>query len=402
MLALTFVKSRRQSWFATSSPMTAAYSLHLYDQHRLSDLGSSGIRTYTTGNGNVVSFDGSINDDSNTLLEFLQAQAAIPPSLTMRIKGTHANNSVKTRKIRRNSKSKSEEEVVTEEVTESSTVVDFDFHLDLGQYAVCKPEYWVLPESVAAYRGSSVMQVDTPQGRRPATAQERLAAKSLEVSGSRVPRPWQLAVMGQHLTSLEYWATDYCNCKASMKEFKFRKALYGWDLDVLKAAVTRAIYGTFYTGDISVTYQYGGEEVRVRPNTSINWARSYGILNALLYATMIYPIFKNYEHEWDVCGAAYTFGKWHHLSDTVLGESVYEYRSRRVREGQAFDAPSELRQTGEGLSELRKLRDGEWFALWEKPIQQACMHGFKSRFALVDPDDSINSAATRLDGYSKP
>ena len=58
-----------------------------------------------------------------------------------------------------------------------------------------------------------------------------------------------------------------------------------------------------------------------------------------------------------------------------------------------------MKATPEGISKVRGLREGEWFAMWEETIKNAVKTRVKNSIPLVDPVGAPSSTASKLDGY---
>ncbi|KZV82450.1 hypothetical protein EXIGLDRAFT_702535, partial [Exidia glandulosa HHB12029] len=280
-----------------------------------------------------------------------------------------------------------------------TTVTDFDFVIDVGKYISTDPEYFVLNDSVAAFRGDTMMEVDVPHRRRAFTAEQAHTGSLQEGEKDRLERgemPWQVR-NGGGTRSLEQWTEEYVRDEGTVKDFKFTKVVYGWDLNSVTAAIRSAIASTFYSGKVEVTVSSpSGNAIHVRPATAMSRMRANNFLRGALYATLVWPITSYfYEKQYRTCGAAYPLKQWVHLPDSRPGDDVDAYISRVAH---PVDR-SRFKATPEGISEVRGLREGEWFAMWEETIKSAVQNKVKNNIPLVDPLGAPNSMASKLDGY---
>lgn len=240
-------------------------------------------------------------------------------------------------------------------------MTDFDFAIDLSSQLTLEPEFFVLHDSLAAYRGQPVLEVDSLHGRRPASSPEKARLSSR--SG-----PWQLRSCGG-TRPLSQWVAAYVACGAAVKAFEFARIVHGWDLAALETALRGAVAATLYSGTVDVTFVPAtGSGVTVRSPPPSN------ALQALLQRAFG-------AHRFAVCGAAYAFKRWIHLRDSVPGEEVGEYIERTAR----AVAEGRLKQTADGISELVGAREGEWFAQWEATIQRCVRNRLRNRDPLLNP-----------------
>ncbi|KAG8809006.1 hypothetical protein FRC19_004122 [Serendipita sp. 401] len=263
--------------------------------------------------------------------------------------------------------------------------------------------------------------------------------------------------------SVRNWADDYCASEKLLKEFMFEKVVYGWNMAALEQSITTLIKSTYYTGDLSVTFQTTGNKVYIRPDNWLSRPLSHWWVKLLLWITLIYPfiwLFKRFAKNgggiWRVAGAAYPLKEWVHCEDSVPGEDVAQYlmkkeeaytREQRDRAlaalpaytntdqkaplpdpastgdawsvqrprtlaqfnlsslpstSSATQAPSmsRLKQTPKGISELVGLREGEWFKMWEGTITKLVLLRAERSDPIFLPSEVVaESAGAMLDGY---
>lgn len=282
---------------------------------------------------------------------------------------------------------------------QQTTVTDFDFSIDIAKYISTDPELFVLADSLAAYRGQTTMEIGGPFRRQASSAEQGLLASLQDGEKERLRRgeaPWQLRNAGGS-RSLEQWAEEYVRSEAQVKDFKFAKVVYGWDLAAVENAIRSSIASTLYSGKVEVSFASpSGNAIHVRPATAMSRMRANNFLRGALYATLVWPITAYfYEQQFRTCGAAYALKQWAHLPDSAPGDDVGSYAART---GRTVD-PRRLRRTPEGISEARGLREGEWFAMWEDTIKGAVANRVKNPHPLIDPVGAPNSMASKLDGY---
>jgi len=304
----------------------------------------------------------------------------------------HDRNQHQRQQSRRESSSSSEK---------TRTVIDFDFKLDVSRNIAPEPEYFVIADNLAAYRGQTFMELDlNPGGRRGANNAMQAQAKALEEGEKerirRGEQPWQTRNAGGSLT-LEQWCADYIRNSGQVKDFKFSKVVHGWDLNAVEAAIRGSITAELYSGKVEINFKTpSGNGIHVRPSTGFSKARQNTFLRGLLNVSLVWPItYYLYEQQWRTCGATYALKKWVHLADSQPGDDVASY-SARV--GRPVD-PNRLSRTPEGISEVRGVREGEWFAQWESTVKNAVNGNLKNKDPLVDPHGGVNSLAVKLDGY---
>ena len=278
-------------------------------------------------------------------------------------------------------------------------VIDFDFKIDISCNVTPEPEYFVIADNLAAYRGQTFMELDlNPGGRHGASNVMQAKAKALEEGEmERIhsgEQPWQTRNAGGSLT-LEQWCSDYIHSSAQIKDFKFTKVIHGWDLDVVEAAIRNSITAELYNGKVEINFTTpSGNGIHVRPSTGFSKARSNTFLRGLLNVSLVWPITCYlYEQQWRTCGATYALKKWVHLADSQPGDDVTSYAARV---GRHVD-PKRLSLTPEGISEIRGVQEDEWFAHWESTVKNAVNENLKERDPLAEPHNGVNGLAADLD-----
>ncbi|KAI0348581.1 hypothetical protein BDW22DRAFT_1386075 [Trametopsis cervina] len=376
---------------------------------------------FEDGSGCVISHDPHLNEDGEALYRFLLSHSRTPPQLYLHVKGEHEEH--QTRSV---SHTDARGHTRWETHTETVTVPDFDFCVDASTYVLPQPPtQWTVPDEEPAYRGGMVREVDEPgagawgdldleggrRSRRGASREERkrVGAWVKERKARGLP-PWVGAPNPQRgllrtgadvyehevlksTRTVRAWADEYCASTKMLKEFTYKKMIYGWNFSALEAAITAAVRSTHYTGTLSVQFTRRADEVHVRADTWLSRVLSHKWLVVLLWITFLYPfvwLFKRFAASgggrWEVCGGAYAL------------------KARKLVDGAVMPQPPAFPQTfpqpRPDAPEVVGVREGEWFQAWEGTIKRAVMGRLKSHVALTVPDDSAPlPAAVMLDGY---
>lgn len=257
---------------------------------------------------------------------------------------------------------------------ERVSVTDFDFSIDLSSQHLATPEHFVLHDSLAAYRGLSSLEVDTP--RRPASALDKARLANLQSHSrghhrGRAERdPWQLRNCGG-TRPLSAWVADYVSSNAALKEFVFTRLVHGWDLRSLETSI-RATISESYTGTVDVSFvPTGGSSIVVK------YQRPASPWLALFQRAFSV-------HRFGVCGAAYAFKRWVHLTDSLPGEDVAGFIKRTGRFSPAPES-GRLKRTEDGISELVGINEEDWLATWTGTIRRCVQNRLRTRDALRNP-----------------
>lgn len=173
------------------------------------------------------------------------------------------------------------------------------------------------------------------------------------------------------------WADDYCASNKTLKEFTFRKVVYGWNIAQLRKSLHGLIRSTRYTGVSTVAFETTANNIYIRPDTPLSRALSNVWIKVILWVLLIYPfvwLFRRFhEHgggRWRVCGAAYA------LNRTAPTAS---------RTGSDGTAPPNLAEPLEGGP--FGVREREWFKAWEGTIKNAVLTGTRSSQPLRRPGE---------------
>ncbi|KZT02671.1 uncharacterized protein LAESUDRAFT_661390 [Laetiporus sulphureus 93-53] len=402
--------------------------------------------------GAIVSHDSHLNEDGEALYRFLLSHAESFPGVHVRIYGSH-KETVSHLVARQDSCGQRHmvREHDTEEVTGmyASCLVslatnavlrsDFDFMIDVGQHIASGPIHWSVPDEEPAYRGKMYKEVDIYASNQNADEEEALfttlrrKATKEEIKMARSHReermakglpPWAaidesqaghgadaLAIQANVLKSsktLRQWADEYCASNKLLKEFTYRKVIYGWNLANLEAAISAAVKSTYYTGNFEVHFELTNAKIHIRPDNWLSRTLSNKWLKFLLFLFLIYPFIWLYQRfgrrgggRWEVCGGAYALKTWQ-LVDASTRES--STKSSPPPPFSTLDAgilDDRTMQTPSGMAKLVGLREGEWFQQWEGTIRRAVTGRLRSRISLREPDDGrATEPAIVLDGYN--
>ncbi|KAK2461935.1 hypothetical protein APHAL10511_006398 [Amanita phalloides] len=354
--------------------------------------------------GTVVSHDPHLNNDGEALYRFLLSQSLQAPHYRLHCRGTHSETH--HRHVTRQT-SNGQTETSTESYTE--TMTDFDFLINIHpslptstilQNNSCGPIHWSVPDSEPAYRGRMVQEIEQPftgtKHTAKRTGKEYSAWRSERIS--RGLPPWiskDSWLSQQHgdmddgtvlksSKTLRQWADEYCASPKYLKEFKYEKVLYGWNLGHLEHAIRTTISSTPYHGSIEVYFKIENSKVYVRPNNRLSRMLSNIWLKILSIILLIFPfiwLFKRFHSRgggrWEVCGGAYA------LKRVVKGED------------------DNLASSSEPTTKVVGVREGEWFRRWEGVIRRSVAGRYQSSIPIPISDDETDRRffLGYLDGY---
>ncbi|OBZ79486.1 hypothetical protein A0H81_01073 [Grifola frondosa] len=372
---------------------------------------------YFLSGGNIVSHDRHLNEDGEALYRFLLSHSQAPPTYLLHFYGDHMESRMRmVTRTEANGQTRTEPDILT-----TLGDPDFDFSIDVGQSIASGPVHWSVPDEEPAYRGKMYEEVDTRTTdtfhaelgvRRKAAKEEIKRAKQWEEEKKATGLPpwigpyegWDgrnplvdppaMSVLRSSKT-LREWADEYCASDKLLKEFIYRKIVYGWQVAGLGAAAVAAVKATYYSGNYKVDFEISNDKIYIRPDNRLSRTLSNKWIVFLLWILLIYPFIWLYKRfgqrgggQWKVCGGAYALKSWQ-LVDP------------------AFDPPPpfpgtndwRMTQTSAGPAKLVGLREGEWFQRWEGTIRRAVSGRLESKTPLMHPDDAPTSAAIGLDGY---
>ncbi|OCH96130.1 hypothetical protein OBBRIDRAFT_787580 [Obba rivulosa] len=360
-----------------------------------------------TSNGDIISHDPHLNEDGEALYRFLLAQSEKRPKALFHFCGTHTE--YRTRLV---SSTDSNGNSSTRSESYTETVEDFNFYVDVGQHIVHGPVHWSVPDDTPAYRGNMYKEVDVHAvehgmhddvevgtKRREATKQEIKRARLWhEEQKTRGLPPWvgpgtplptreNLNPFQNVLKSswtLRDWADDYCTSDKLLKEFIYKKKVYGWNISNLTTALTAAVRSA-YQHDVRVEFQLSSTSIIVRPDNALSRTLSNNWLLALLWLLLIYPFIWLYKRfgrrgggQWAVCGGAYALRFWTPV--------------RLPPDPDTRDPPPPFEETGaivhvgQDAYTFVGMREGEWFEQWEGTVRRAVWCKLTSRTPLTVPD----------------
>ncbi|KAH9486958.1 hypothetical protein JR316_0001024 [Psilocybe cubensis] len=362
---------------------------------------------FVKSDGEVISHDHHLNEDGEALYRFLLAQSAILPTYILNIHGTH--NERRTRVVSRTENGKTTQRTETYTVT----VTDFNFQIDLSSYIVHGPIFWSYPDETAAYRGLMVRQVNTPT-RRKATKDEITAFKSedyFRVNGGLAP--WQYSdgsYSSNHQASSKTpraWADEYAASPKLLKEFVYRKVIYGWNTSKLTEAISSAIAQTSYTGHVQSTFKLSNAKISIRPDNRLSRTLSSTLYKVLLIITLIYPfilLFKRFNRHgggrWEVVGAAYGLKHFEQLESPPKESNDQLKGNDNVNaEGRHPCHIPRVVETEHGMQKLIGYREGEWFKEWEPVIKRCAAMRLTSNEPLKSVKEARADPMGALEGY---
>ncbi|KAF9457074.1 hypothetical protein BDZ94DRAFT_1176407 [Collybia nuda] len=352
---------------------------------------------FETSSGDIVSHDPHLNTDGEALYRFLLSQANRSPSYRLHCRGTHSE--YRTRWIR---ETNSEGRAESRRETFTETVTDFDFYIDTGPPLSYEPIHWSVADSEPAYRGLMVQETELCGVRRTTRGSENKShnrwAEERKVLG--LP-PWITSIDEwfeglpddsnklRSSRSLRQWADEYCASPKYLKEFKYEKILYGWNLQKLESAVRSAIQSTMYHGLVEVEIKTFRSRILIRPDNRLSRMLSNKWLKFLSILLFIFPLiwlFKRFHPRgggrWEVCGGAYALKHW------VLAqpEDVIDsgFAGSRVEQ---YAISTRFRQTPDGMTRVVGLTEWEWFRIWQPRIIQGVIDHYQSSTPILNTGD---------------
>ncbi|PFH54451.1 hypothetical protein AMATHDRAFT_134053 [Amanita thiersii Skay4041] len=377
---------------------------------------------FSVDQGNVISHDAHLNTDGEALYRFLLSQSLIPPVYQLHCRGTHTETRYRY-VTSRNSDGRSE----SHRESYTDTITDFDFYIDIhpptppsqseqsGNF--CGPIHWSVADSEPAFRGRMVREIDLPNaaGKRKVGRQEQKQHDAWYTErASRGLPPWigsayrfraQTNVVMQDLDdsfalqsskTLREWADEYCASPKCLKEFVYKKVLYGWDFEQLERAIRTIISTTPYNGNLEVSFIPQGSKVTIRPDNRLSRMLSNKWLKFLSIILLIFPfiwLFKRFHSRgggrWEVCGGAYALKRW-----VPEQELLPELTSDAPLNGKDVRGPTNGKK-------LIGTREGEWFRKWEGVIRRCVISRYQSTTPIInsDTEEDRRSLVGYLDGY---
>ncbi|KAG8693074.1 hypothetical protein FRC08_009333 [Ceratobasidium sp. 394] len=283
--------------------------------------------------GNIFSHDHHLNEDGEALCRFLLAHASTPPKLLVKCCGTHPETRV--REVTHTETCDGETVTRVEHETYTETVVDFDFSIDISpHFQQLPPVNWTLPDDEPAYRGGMSREVfaDKSSGVRRVPKSVLKAGKVWRKkreklglppwlsqtdhdpsAGRAVPANESIPMRSE--LSLRQWADRYCASHKSLKEFTFRKVVYGWNFEQLTEAIRAAIRHGSFVSDQTVTIKFStsANTIAIRPSTRFSRALSKTWVVVILWIFLVYPFIWLYRRfrggRWEVAGSAFQLGR---------------------------------------------------------------------------------------------
>ncbi|KAG8924558.1 hypothetical protein FRC00_005006 [Tulasnella sp. 408] len=369
---------------------------------------------------NVKTKESILNQDSQALQQFLLAHAYERPTVLIKCTGTHKVYGVPAG------------------FGESTTdvVTDFDFTVDISSALLPADAYgapvWVVADEEPAKRGRYWRQIDHDPSshnplhipadieasqllRRRAVPLERkqalddaarrkelglppwacVSTQTSDQTGVRLLFPTdRLRFDGTSFSTIEdfsdsnllppnkpliEWAEEYCTNWSPLKEFRFERTVYGWNLEEVERKVSSLLVDCHRGENKKETVKIiiKGRKIVVRPNKSLWWLYENDLLKTLFYITFVYlivlwPIKKIlWGRCWKVAGSSFAFIRYEHLEDSQPGETVTEYVARIPQPPQAKD----LKATSRGISKVVGQRFSDWFLANSHFISSAASRG---------------------------
>ncbi|KAG8759243.1 hypothetical protein FRC11_002279, partial [Ceratobasidium sp. 423] len=309
-----------------------------------------------TPSGDIYSHDHHLNKDGEALYQYLLSQAETPPSFLLRCRGTHLEEHVE--QVASSEYVDGRYVSVSKAQTYTKVVTDFDFSIDIYEHLRQHPPVvWTVPDDEPTYRGRMRREVltDTMGGVRRVSRKilkagkawsERRKAWGLppwlgmteQSEEARRSTPSDEIIPARSELTLRQWADRYCASNKCMKSFKFRKVVYGWNVEALRNAVRPTIERVYHVRSptIGIEFITSSSEVDIRPSSLFSRALSKKWVVVILWITLVYPFIWLFRRcrggRWEVAGAAFPIRSWKHCEDSIPEESAESYRQRTFKE----------------------------------------------------------------------
>ncbi|KIM26487.1 hypothetical protein M408DRAFT_9907 [Serendipita vermifera MAFF 305830] len=347
---------------------------------------------YELKHDEVVSSEPILSRDAKALADFLRIHGTIKPDFSVHLIGTHTER--RTRRVQNSDGHGSHTETYT------VTVTDFSFSIDLSDVFSEDAIIYTLKDDTPAYRGGMSMAVETggarPIERRPKVDHSvQSAQEDAMEAGRQVGRPPWLVTAETKVQddeanvgstpqassrSFEEWVEDYIRSRRVVKEFKFFKEIYTWDLDTLTTSLEQLIRSTGYTSSISVKFSTTPECVHVYSPNAISKIFASYLLIFLTSIILVFPVLWIWRRwwpgaggKWEVCGAAFRLKRWELVPGTAPGDTETAAEQRLAMNGPLGTGYGRqrlrLRAGKEGMWVLRGAHEADWFRTWEESIR---------------------------------
>lgn len=208
--------------------------------------------------GSIVCRD-IILDDPVYFSAFIQHHGAKPPDLTLSIKGTHWEEY-----------STGPDRTDGNHVKETSrrVVTDFDLRIPLTREILIQrngnvpPYFFTYKPEIPTYRNSTLKRRQNPQ-----EEQERI---------------------DNGLSAGQNAIVQYLSSQRILKEFRFEKAVSGWDMKALEQQITVIIRRTGYAGTVKVNLIKNDAFIYIRPNNTFSNFYHHPVTQILRF--VLFPI----------------------------------------------------------------------------------------------------------------
>jgi len=213
--------------------------------------------------------------------------------------------------------------------------------------------------------------------------------------------------------TLRQWADEYCASPKYLKEFVYKKVLYGWNMQQIESAIRSTIESSPYNGSLEINVTEYGSKVYIRPNNAVSRMLSNKWLKFLSIILLIFPfiwLFKRFHSRgggrWEVCGGAYPLKQWVPLdpgevdSDPLPPYNPFSTSSALTTTTASRTAQRYI-QTPTGPKKLLGLKEGEWFRNWEGVIIRAVIGRYQSPIPLSRGISGLPARSLDLDGYNE-
>ncbi|CAH7686136.1 hypothetical protein BY996DRAFT_6824439 [Phakopsora pachyrhizi] len=179
-------------------------------------------------------------------------------------------------------------------------------------------------------------------------------------------------------TELRSWCDEYCKSRSSLKEFRVKKLVFGWDLEALERELLNFLstIPNLRSTNFSVNFQTTSSSITIRPINKISKVFSLsGFYKFLLTIALIYPILWLVRYlilgvEYNVIRAAYPLIYWDSYPQVEQASSS----TRSANGGDGQPSGSDV-SGGQHFRVLRGMTERVWFDQNRARITVACQSG---------------------------
>ncbi|RPB20997.1 hypothetical protein L211DRAFT_753652, partial [Terfezia boudieri ATCC MYA-4762] len=241
-------------------------------------------------NNHLVTHDPHLNTDGEALYQFLLQENLIPPIQHVQVRGSHQV---------RNTVWETDREGKSKAKTETRTVEDFRFRLDLtgGLWAVMQARggaeglseggvLKVLGDGEKIYRGGRMKsRWREKKGRLLGSIFDHDHDQEAALLPSATPTP-----IPDSQLSIRAWADRYCQLPTTLKEFIVRKPITNLSQPLIRNLITNQIRATNYRGAISISFPKQKHKIAIYPDTPLARLRNNPWVRWFFYLSFLWMV----------------------------------------------------------------------------------------------------------------